>query len=224
MLMNNFRDTCGCSFLLERCGNLRKPRSKEDDYKATRAITASSTLFGEEIAKYKEMAEKRRLARPYNQEFAYGLYCKLTDYIKSKRGDSLPLTISGMVLASGVPKSTFNVLREGQYDYALYMYCDYHNVDLDGGDFEEIDGMPLYVDEDGKKILLVPISEIIRRALLMQEEETETRLYEKGRVGDIFSLKAKHGWQEEQKVTNNNTLVIASETDARKALKLLSEE
>ena len=58
--------------------------------------------------------------------------------------------------------------------------------------------------------------------MLAVEEQTEERLYSKGRVGDIFSLKAVHGWQEDQAPqTVNQTLVIATEEQARKAIDLL---
>ena len=54
------------------------------------------------------------------------------------------------------------------------------------------------------------------------EEQTEERLYSKGRVGDIFALKAVHGWEEEQSPhTVNQTLVIATEEQAREAIKML---
>lgn len=198
----------------------KNPNSHLHDEDLIRAAKFSA----EETARFKEIAEKRRKNYKYKQEFTLSLYDNIKAYMAKKHEDGSPLTISGLILACGIPKQSWQDLRNGNYDHALYMYCEYHNIDLDNGTFEQYDGMPIHADEDGNKVLLVPISQIVERALLMQEEETETRLYEKGRVGDIFSLKAKHGWQEEQKVTNNNTLVIASETDARKALKLLSEE
>ena len=74
----------------------------------------------------------------------------------------------------------------------------------------------------GGVVLLIPYSLIIQKALLMIAEQTEERLYSNGRVGDIFALKAQHGWQEEQSPqTVNQTLVIATEEQAREAIKLL---
>ena len=58
--------------------------------------------------------------------------------------------------------------------------------------------------------------------MLAVEEQTEERLYSKGRVGDIFSLKAVHGWQEDNTPqTVNQTLVIASPEEAERAIKML---
>lgn len=58
--------------------------------------------------------------------------------------------------------------------------------------------------------------------MLAIEAQTEERLYSKGRVGDIFSLKAVHGWKEDTAPqTVNQTLVIASEEQARQAINLL---
>ena len=110
-------------------------------------------------------------------------------------------------------------MRRGNFDHELFAYMDIHGIE-EPEDY--VDGIP-HCRVGGKDVLLIPFSEIIEKALLMHENETETRLYEKGRVGDIFSLKAQHNWQEEDKKphTVNQTLVIADSEQARKAIELL---
>ena len=176
--------------------------------------------FGEEVAAYKEVAEKIRRAKKYKQEDLAAIYKRIMDYIADKREQDKPITVSGMILASGISRATWYEMLSGDYDYRLYQYIDTHNIDemqkLD------VDGMEAVINSDGEVVLLICYSEILQKAMLMLEEQTEERLYKSGRVGDIFSLKAIHGWREEQSPqTVNQTLVIATEEQAREAIKLL---
>ena len=176
--------------------------------------------FGEEVAAYKEAAEKIRRAKKYKQEDLATIYKRIMDYIADKREQDKPITVSGMILASGISRATWYEMLSGDYDYRLYQYIDTHNIDemqkLD------VDGMEAVINSDGEVVLLICYSEILQKAMLMLEEQTEERLYKSGRVGDIFSLKAIHGWREEQSPqTVNQTLVIATEEQAREAIKLL---
>ena len=176
--------------------------------------------FGEEVAAYKEAAEKIRRAKKYKQEDLATIYKRIMDYIADKREQDKPITVSGMILASGISRATWYEMLSGDYDYRLYQYIDTHNIDemqrLD------VDGMEAVINSEGEVVLLNCYSEILQKAMLMLEEQTEERLYKSGRVGDIFSLKAIHGWREEQSPqTVNQTLVIATEEQAREAIKLL---
>ena len=176
--------------------------------------------FGEEVAAYKEVAEKIRRAKKYKQEDLATIYKRIMDYIADKREQDKPITVSGMILASGISRATWYEMLSGDYDYRLYQYIDTHNIDemqkLD------VDGMEAVANSEGEVVLLICYSEILQKAMLMLEEQTEERLYKSGRVGDIFSLKAIHGWREEQSPqTVNQTLVIATEEQAREAIKLL---
>lgn len=176
--------------------------------------------FGEEVAAYKEVAEKIRRAKKYKQEDLAAIYKRIMDYVADKREQDKPITVSGMILASGISRATWYEMLAGDYDYRLYQYIDTHNIDemqrLD------VDGMEAVINSEGEVVLLNCYSEILQKAMLMLEEQTEERLYKSGRVGDIFSLKAIHGWREEQSPqTVNQTLVIATEEQAREAIKLL---
>lgn len=174
----------------------------------------------EEIAKYREIAEKQRKAKKYKQEDLTGIVQRLNDYIEEQTVNDKPLTVAGMIRAAGVSKDTWYRMIGGDYDYHLYQYIDYHNIELDT--LPQTDGIPTMKDSNGAEILLISYSEALQKAMLAVEEQTEERLYSKGRVGDIFSLKAVHGWQEDsqpQSVTNN--LVIASPEQAKRAIDLL---
>lgn len=178
----------------------------------------------DDIGKYKEAAEKARKARKYRQEDLYGIYQRIKGYIKDRVDkpieDQKPLTVSGMILASGMSKDAWYDMLNGGYDYRLYEYIDLHNIDMDTIT-DDIDGIPCITDDNGI-ILLISHREILQKAMLAIEAQTEERLYSKGRVGDIFSLKAVHGWKEDTAPqTVNQTLVIASEEQARQAINLL---
>lgn len=176
--------------------------------------------FGEEVAAYKEVAEKIRRAKKYKQEDLAAIYKRIMDYVADKREQDKPITVSGMILASGISRATWYEMLSGDYDYRLYQYIDTHNIDEMAR--TDIDGMEAVINSEGEVVLLICYSEILQKAMLMLEEQTEERLYKSGRVGDIFSLKAIHGWREEQSPqTVNQTLVIATEEQAREAIKLL---
>ena len=71
-------------------------------------------------------------------------------------------------------------------------------------------------------VWLIAFGELIEKGELLLEAETERRLYKSGKVTDIFALKSLHNWKEEQSPqTVNQTLVIASAEQARKAIELL---
>lgn len=182
-------------------------------------LAKANKTYSEAIKYYKEQAVLHRQNKKYKQEFAYPLYERLKAYIADVRGKDKPITTAGLILASGLTKDYFSRMKTGEFDHDLEVYLDSHDLD----EIKEYDTMP-YIEVDGEIILLVPLSEIIGRALLMMEDETETRLYESGRVGDIFALKAKHGWIEEEKAVSavtNQTLIIASPKEAEEAIKML---
>ena len=147
---------------------------------------------------------------------------RLNDYIDDQTVEDRPLTIAGMIRAAGVSKSTWYEMISGDYDYLLFQYADYHSIPIEQINDANGGAIPTFTNSEGQEILLIPYSEALQKAVLRVEEQTEERLYSKGRVGDIFSLKAVHGWQEDsqpQTVTNN--LVIASPEQAKRAIDLL---
>ena len=203
--------------------NAHKKGNRSASKRDTTAATDISKRISDDIGRYKEIADRVRRSKKYRQEDIYTIYVHISEYIAERTTgpveEQRPLTVSGIIRASGISKSTWYEMLGGGYDYRLYEYMDLHSIDTHTHD---VDGIPAVTDQDGATILLIPYSEILQKAMLAIEEQTEERLYSKGRVGDIFSLKAIHGWQEETSPhTVNQTLVIASEEQARKAIEAL---
>ena len=197
----------------------KKGNRNKDSRRDTTAIREINAQHARDVARWQEMTERWRKRCKYTQERAIDIWERLSDYIESRDAEGEPITISGLQLAAGLTRETWERMRSGELDYRLTAYCDTHNIDMDSID---IDTPQVITDSDNNRILLIPYSRICEKALQMAENQTEERLYQKGRVGDIFALKAKHGWQEETSPsTVNQTLVIASEEQARKAIELL---
>lgn len=198
-----------------------KKGNRTNSRRNSTVAVAASKQFGEEVSRYKEIAEKMRQKRKIKQEDVYTVYCRLNEYIERQRNGERPLTVAGMIQAAGVSRSTWYEMAGGDYDYQLYQLIDTYNLSAT----HTIDGIPATDTEiNGEKqtILLIRWSYLIEKGMLAIEEQTEERLYSKGRVGDIFALKAVHGWQEEPNPqTVNQTLVIASPEQAREAIAAL---
>lgn len=174
----------------------------------------------EHINAIKELTNQLKKQKKYKQADLYRIYNNLKEYAERQRQEDRPLTVSGLILASGVSKATWYEMAKGDYDYRLTQYMEAYSIDIDNVSY--YDNIPYIEDIENNIILLIPYSEIIQKALLMQEEQTEERLYKNGRVGDIFALKSQHGWKEDATPqTVNQTLVIATEEQARKAIELL---
>lgn len=202
--------------------NAYKKGNRTNSRRESAHLVAFSKQQSADVAAYKEQAEKRRKGRKYKQEDLTGIIQRLNDYIDDQTAEDRPLTIAGMIRAAGVSKSTWYEMIGGDYDYLLFQYADYHSIPIERINDANGDTIPTFTDEEEREILLIPYSEALQKAVLRVEEQTEERLYSKGRVGDIFSLKAVHGWQEDsqpQSVTNN--LVIASPEQAKRAIDLL---
>ena len=199
--------------------NSRRDPSKMEDI---------SKKYSEEIKGYKEYASGRARRIKFPQEMTGEVYRRIRDYVRAKSESELPLTVSGLILALGCSSDTYYRLQAGDMDYLLYQYIDRMEIDLDTID-ASIDTMPYVAEPDADLetmrgvVLLTPYSTLIQKAHLLIAEQTEERLYLKGRVGDIFALKAQHGWQEEEQQarTVNQTLIIADEQQARKAIEML---
>ena len=208
--------------------NDHKKGNRTDSRRETDHLAAIHKQRSEDISRYKEVAEKMRRKKKYRQEDLYDIYNRIKDYIRVRTVETdpdylpdKPLTVSGMILASGVNKRSWYDIINGDYDYKLYEYIDIYNIQLDTIT-DTIDGIPYVKNNDDRVVLLIEYSQILQKGMLAIETQTEERLYKKGRVGDIFSLKSVHGWREDATPsTVNQTLVIASEEQARKAIELL---
>lgn len=216
MAINQYKDGKGVNDYKKGNRTKGQPRNGEGLGNISKAIS-------EDIANYKEIAEKVRRNKKYRQEEVLTVYNRLNAYIERQNKEDRPLTVSGMIKASGINKSTWYDMLGGEHDYMLYQLIDTYNIDISKAyDIDNIPAITVNIDGNNVDILLITWRELLEKAMLSIEEQTEERLYSKGRVGDIFALKAVHDWKEEASPqTVNQTLVLASPEQAREAINLL---
>lgn len=203
----------------DRRGNRKgRPGCPEEHQQGLRE---QARITAETLDHYKRIAEDREKLRKYNQTFAAGMLDRINKYIEDRQRIGKPLTIAGIIRASEMEQSAYYKARAKDYDHVLYEYMDIHGISYDR------EGT--YIEQDGEKVLLLRLSEIIKRAELAVQEQLEENCYtNKGNpAGSIFGLKARYDWQDqpqETRTTNNNTLVlnnVASLDEAKEALKRL---
>lgn len=198
-----------------------KKGNRTDSERNTEKIAALSRRYNEEQQAYREYAEARRNSVKFNQAELSRRNERLQAYIRQCYDDDEPITRAGMVLALGVSRDTYYRMRDGELDFRLYEYMDVNGISESDVLLDE-EETPYIVGSEGERILLIPSSVMIQKAELQLEAQTEARLYKSGKVGDIFALKAVHGWQEDAAPkTLNQTLVIATPEQAREAIKAL---
>lgn len=199
--------------------NAHKKGNRTKSKRNTTVAVELSKRISEDISRYKEMAEKARKSRKWKQEDLAGVYDRLNTHIAESNEDE-PLTIAGMMLAAGMRRDDWYAAVNGEYDYRLYEYIELHDIKTEDALIND-DGFPYVITENGE-VLLIAYSEVMQKAILLKEASDERRLLKKGRVADIFNMKALHNWQEETSPhTVNQTLVLASPEQAREAIKLL---
>lgn len=200
--------------------NDHKKGNRTDSKRNTSTIQELNQRYKEDIAGYKEFAEKRRNNRTAKQEECGEYYNRLISYIEECGEKEQPITRADIILTLGVCKDVYYKMKAGELDYRLYEYIETNHISEEDIYINNY-GLPATM-VDNKEILLIPFAELIEKGELLLEAQTEARLYKSGKVGDIFALKSLHGWQEEQSPqTVNQTLVIATEEQARKAIELL---
>ncbi len=171
----------------------------------------------------KEMVKVKKASAPpaYSFEDTGKMIQKISNYFIICNENKKPYTRAGLILALGICNDTFYRYLNGKMDHLLQEHIAINNIDLNECDRVVIDdlGTEIAIDSDGNP--LVPFSDVLQKALLRLEEQAESRLYWKGRPGDIFTMK-QYGWTDENSAkTVNNTLVIASKEESDRALRML---
>lgn len=186
-------------------------------------------------------AEKiKKQGRPHKYTsglcFAYklALYFYQQDHTTDQDGRSLPYTVTGMQLAVNCNGSGWQQYKTGERDHindehARYDDTQHKYIEIDIYDHEKafiydctlnrnLDAYicRLYNSGDYNAI---HFSNILEKAAQIVEEQAEQRLYIKGRVADIFTMKSLYKWQDSQ--TTVHRVEIASPDQARKALEEL---
>lgn len=176
----------------------------------------------ENIKAIQELTEYKKSHRPpaYEAKDIGKMIQRISNYFLICDEKETPYTRAGIIIALDISKSTFERYMRGELDYLIEEHIAINHIDLDTCDsITAENGSEIKIDCAGNP--LISFSSVIQKALLRLEEQAEARLYNKGRPGDIFTMK-QFGWTDERSPnTVNQTLVIASQDEADRALKML---
>lgn len=210
--------------------NAYKKGNRSKSKRATDHLVAVNAQYTEKIEQWRTMAEARRTACKYTQEWAAKLYVNVMTYVNGclksfdpETGKYLQaITRAGLQLAAGViSRDLFNKLCSGEYDYRLIEYIELNRIDVDTIQEDE-QGVKWYKDSQTRQVPLIAFSEVLQKALLYAEAEAEQSMHINGRITELSRLNVVHGWREEKAATTtNNTLVIGGEEEAKHILELL---
>ena len=201
-------------------GNRTKgPRAGAGENANITGLTKYSNDLHEMTEHYKKIAETRRNSLKYGQDFAAGLHDRMEAYINEQLNAGKGLTVAGLIRASEMCEDRFYRALAGDYDHLCY-----EALELRGLDPDEYEGARI-TEEDGTELLFVPLSDLIKSArLVVQEQREEYAIDKKNRnaAGPIFLLKSAHGFKEDaEPKTQNNTLIVAPEEQIKAALQRL---
>ena len=210
------------------------------DKKRVEKSTASQkrkTALMDERANQVLTRQGKKLKYDSSKLFAY----KIAEYfyncdatiIDPEKNKTEPYTLTGIQKAIGLWGSSFQNYIHGEHDKnitehtrettdGIYIECNLQDITKSQlYDYDmRADLIPymafLYDNTDINAILY---STIYQKARLMVQEQAEKRLYIRGSVADIFTLKSKYGWQEQN--TTVHRLEIATPEQAKKALQEL---
>lgn len=154
---------------------------------------------------------------------------RLADYIATARRTDRPLTETGLLVALGVDDTVFKAYANGERDYLQETDVEARETDAEVNiAIEKIKNKDTQGDVQAIVNYLYPsfnaesvptMSDCIQKARLLVTLEREERLAISGKVSDIFTMKAREGWQDERTI-NNNILQITT-SNASEALQLL---
>lgn len=209
---------------------MAKPRKPN-----TTRISQFNTWYSQDIAEYKRFAEGRSQSHKYTQQYLTELTEKVVLYIREQEQNDKPLTIAGFYLALGILKKDYFRMKNGEFDYRLYQFMEYNGIQPEDikSEWQEPLGMIDYwIDEDGQIWIMNTYSEIIEKALLVMQEQTETNLLtaksNAAVSANIFIMKAKFGWSDKPDNTVNNYYQFSADTlptyeEAKRSLLALTE-
>lgn len=168
---------------------------------------------------------------------AYLIAYKVAYYIEQCRQNEKPLTEAGVIVALGTDRDTYKRYLSGDMDYIGYegMECaqsekdiqiqieHYKTIDniqpmfnyLIGNDISLLDSNNIEnIDTNDKNTLA--LSEPLKKARQLISLEREERLAISGKVGDIYTMKAREGedWQETAQRTEHVLKIEGSNAQA----------
>ena len=174
------------------------------------------------------------VAKPkYNN--AYLIAYKVAYYIEQCRQNEKPLTEAGIIVALGVDRESYKKYLSGDHDYIGFSGMDCKqsekDIQLQLEYYKSIDNIqPIfqylidndtsivnntnYIDVNDKNALA--LSTPLKKARALISLEREERLAISGKVGDIYTMKAREGedWQETAQRTEHVLKIEGSNAQA----------
>lgn len=190
-------------------------------------IEQFNTWYSQDIKAYKRFAENRSKATRYNQEYLTDLTYRIKDYLTEQKTSKEPFTVTGLFQCLGMQKKDYYKAKNGEFDWKLYQFADFHGIpfdDLDGLEViedEQLGRLSIWTDEDGQVYIMETYSTVIERALLKIQTQLEQALYtNRNPAGAIFLLKSRFGWTDKPEKVQiiPSVLHIATKEEAEQAL------
>ena len=153
--------------------------------------------------------------------------CRISSYIVNARRQEKPLTETGLIVSLGVDPNQYKKYASGEHDHLQRIGAeareDNINIDIEiDSTLQDKDIKAVYdylMAEEDSDISAPSFSNLLQKARLLVTLEREERLAKSGRVGDIFTMKAREHWQDG---TEHKTNVLQITTrNATEALQLL---
>ena len=183
----------------------------------------------------KELLNKSANGKPIAYNNPYLIAYRLASYIEQCRDSEKPLTETGLAVALGIDNETLHNIANGEREYCKSMKARETEKDiaLQIEKYKQIEHIqPTYnylidnynnnsIDTNDKNALA--LAEPIKKARLLVTLEREERLAKSGKVGDIFTMKAREGWQDTTErhehiiqIENNKALTALQQLGYRK--------
>ena len=200
---------------------------------STKAKTAKMNADAEKILKRQGKPLKYDSSKLFAYKFAdYMCKCDNT-IIDPDKGKTEPYTLTGLQLATGLAGSSWLSYIDGTHDKhvpehvketqdGIFIECNLQDITKSQlFDYDNRPELKGYMDflYDNTDIQGITYRNIYQKARTAVQQQAELRLYLRGSVADIFTLKSKYGWQEENKTVHR--VEIATSEDARQALEEL---
>ena len=97
----------------------------------TDRIEQFNTWFSQDIESYKEFAKNRVAAVRYSQEYLTELAWNIKDYLTEQEKNDTPFTVTGLYVSLGMQKKDYYRAKNGEFDWRLYQFTDFHGITLD---------------------------------------------------------------------------------------------
>ena len=221
---------------MDTTGKKQRAWDKKRVEKST-ATQKTKTALMDEQAERILTRQGKKLKYDSSKLFAY----KIAEYfyncdatiIDQEKNKTEPYTLTGIQKAIGLYGGSFQKYIHGEHDKnitehvkettdGIWIECNLQDTTKSQlYDYDNRADLIPYMNYlyDNTDMTAILYSTIYQKARLMVQEQAEKRLYIRGSVADIFTLKSKYGWQEQN--TTVHRLEIATPEQARKALQEL---